>query len=101
MTRLANVSGAEFLPDLPQLVAEVGLPGVIIICLIYALVNQNRALRSSEAGRLQDRDAFMDSIRSDSEKAAESRAKLTEAMHRQSTSFDKLTDRMEKLIDRQ
>ena len=97
----SNVSG------LPGWIGELGLPTAFLICVIYALVATNKALRASESGRLRDRDEYVDAIRQDAKQASETHEKLIEvfasqktAFDKQANSFDRLNDAVDKLADK-
>lgn len=74
---------------IPSWITELGLPTGFLICVIYALVSTNKALRESERGRLHDRDEFVDAIRQDARQATETHQRLIEASVSQRMAFEK------------
>lgn len=87
---------ATSIEGVPNWVSELGLPVAFLVAVIYALISTNKALRASEAGRLQDRDEFMRRITDDATKSAESRERLRIATERQTAAFEGLAEELRK-----
>lgn len=87
---------ATSIEGVPAWVSELGLPVAFLVAVIYALISTNKALRSSESGRLADRDEFMKRLTEDAAKAAESRERLRTATERQTDAFESLVTELRK-----
>ena len=81
---------------IPTWITELGLPVAFLVAVIYALVSTNKALRSSESGRLADRDEFLKRLTDDAVRATESRERLRQATERQTEAFENLVHELQK-----
>lgn len=82
-------------PGVPSWVTALGLPVAMLVAVVYALVSTNNALRKSEAGRLEDRDSFIEKLEKDAEKANASHELLIRATDAQTTEFRRLADNLQ------
>lgn len=89
-------SATPDIPGVPGWITALGLPVAMLIAVIYALISTNNALRSSEKGRLDDRDKYMEKMEKDAERASESRERLIRATSEQTAEFKKLADKIER-----
>lgn len=92
-------AAAHSVQGVPEWITALGLPTAFCICVIYALVAANNERKASEAGRLVDKDAYIEAMKVDAKAAAESRDRLVSAAITQTAATTAATTAMEHLTD--
>ena len=103
-TLLADAA-AQHVAGVPEWITALGLPTAFCVCVIYALIASNNERKASEAGRLLDKDAYIEAMKTDAKSASDSRERLvvqsaaqTAASIAQTVAMDRLTDEVRRSI---
>jgi len=96
-TLLAEAA-AHHVDGVPAWITALGLPTAFCVCVIYALIASNNERKASEAGRLTDKDEYVEAIRADMASGAESRDKLITLAAQTNVSLDRLTEEIRRSL---
>ena len=107
IAKLGQENLGAIAPEWVKWAAENGTTGVFLVCLIYAIVTLARAHKESVAGRLKDRDSFIEIVRKDAAKSQEQAEKAVEAlsshqaaMDNQAKEFERMGEELSRLRDK-